>query len=553
VLCTVRGKTIADMYQPQKNRKKVFCIKHSMQYIVTFGIALLFWNCSDQTPTGSSGSLWELSEATHLSVREDTALSRNAVKSVYLISTWRDLEYLSANFISNPDLLTYSYELTGDIEFPDLRLVPSDEEGHYFTNGFTPIGRKNEEGVGNEFSFTGTFDGKGNTISNLVINKSGKYVGLFGCVSGKEEADPEFAEIKNVHLKNIDVRGGEFVGGLIGKVETASIHSSSVEGVVRGNRMVGGMLGELSHNEWDMEKRKAIKIKGNRVSVRVEGRYDEIGGMIGASEIGIGDHGLQVDTDNQKISIQIIENHIDSTVTGNNDVGGVVGRMKLGLFENNYATGPVKGVNRVGGLVGAGDSLRIGKSSFTKNSIEGNTDVGGLVGLLRREIGERGGIIIESYASGSVHGTERVGGLVGKIVGGSISDSYASMHVKGLKESGGLAGVLLGGSFVSRVYTNGSLTALNSRGLDLGMLYGSMEEESHIIDYFPTLNSTYTFFDGGVKKTKSIEFGKGTKIVFEDYEDPAGRLEEMFHIEEKLPEKWKKMSGSPWLLLSWQK
>jgi len=107
---------------------------------------------------------------------------------------------------------------------------------------FTPIGTLIEgsgPNAGNN-PFTGLFDGLGNVIENLKIDKQGyqgqgSYVGLFGKI--------EDADIRNVGLINAQIQGGESVGGLIGSMSNSKLSNSFVQGSVTGRYAVGGLVG----------------------------------------------------------------------------------------------------------------------------------------------------------------------------------------------------------------------------------------------------------------------------------------------------------------------
>ncbi len=126
-------------------------------------------------------------------------------------------------------------------------------------------------------------------------------------------------------------------------------------------------------------------------------------------------------------------------IIGGEDIGSLVGDNG-GTIMNSYATGFVSGNgNDVGGLVGLNRGIIT--ISYATSSVSGNgNDVGGLVGLNR-------GTITNSYATGSVSGDFGVGGLVGWNSGnsssssrGTITNSYATGSVLGSDSVGGLVG-----------------------------------------------------------------------------------------------------------------
>ena len=99
---------------------------------------------------------------------------------------------------------------------------------------FTPIGTQT-------VNYAGTFDGQGHAVLNLT--SSGQYfIGLFGTVSGG-------ACIKNVTLKNANLKGARFVG-IIGAglgSGSATLENLGFEGTAEAtDKGVGGIVGSMS-------------------------------------------------------------------------------------------------------------------------------------------------------------------------------------------------------------------------------------------------------------------------------------------------------------------
>ncbi|MFY9084081.1 beta strand repeat-containing protein [Aliarcobacter cryaerophilus] len=113
-------------------------------------------------------------------------------------------------------------------------------------------------------------------------------------------------------------------------------------------------------------------------------------------------------------------------ITGNSEVGGLVGYNQTSTISNSYATGTVSGVLSVGGLVGSNENSTI-LNSYATGTVSGNWYVGGLLGS------NENSTILNSYATGTVSGTVNyVGGLVGiNNYHSTISNSYATGSVTG--------------------------------------------------------------------------------------------------------------------------
>ena len=95
------------------------------------------------------------------------------------------------------------------------------------TSGWVPIGRSDSA------AFTAIFDGNGHTISNLYINSSANYVGLFGYTDVG-------SEIRNLGLEHgsvttTGVSQGIYTGGLVGRNQ-GSISASYATASVTGGR-----------------------------------------------------------------------------------------------------------------------------------------------------------------------------------------------------------------------------------------------------------------------------------------------------------------------------
>jgi len=149
------------------------------------------------------------------------------------------------------------------------------------------------------------------------------------------------------------------------------------------------------------------------------------------------------------------------TVTGNNDVGGLVG-MNYGSITTSYSTCTVIGRFNVGGLVGDnGGSIT---SSYSTGMVTGSECIGGLVGENYE------GSITTSYSTGTVIGTSwEVGGLVG-YNSGSVTGSYSTSAVRGSENVGGLVGMHYGA--ITNCYSIGGVSGTT----DVGGLVGSYND-----------------------------------------------------------------------------
>ena len=217
------------------------------------------------------------------------------------------------------------------------------------------------------FTWRGQFDGNGKTISNLYINATSEYQGLFGYGLSNDENIK--GVIKNLTLANVNVKNtagctGALIGGADNfEITQVVISSGTVEGEIS---VVGGICGQADKESkfLSCENRAQIKsqtdnsnniggICGNVNSSHIEkcANYGNInsqgvyvGGICGSS---IGSS-----------SITTSANYGD--IVGNNSVGGIIGYANNASISNSLTTGDVKSGYPAGFVIGVcGDAITI--------------------------------------------------------------------------------------------------------------------------------------------------------------------------------------------------
>jgi hypothetical protein len=119
-------------------------------------------------------------------------------------------------------------------------------------------------------------------------------------------------------------------------------------------------------------------------------------------------------------------------ITGNDDVGGLVGSNWKGTVSNSYSTGRVTGDEYVGCLVGY--NLGNVTNSYSTGSVAGNRAVGGLVGFHYE------GTVSNCYCTGSVAGSWPVAGGLVSWNFDTVSDSFWDVQTSGQTASAGGTG-----------------------------------------------------------------------------------------------------------------
>ncbi|NLV21731.1 MAG: hypothetical protein GXY49_07070, partial [Syntrophomonadaceae bacterium] len=226
------------------------------------------------------------------------------------------------------------FKLGADI---DLNIFPYNSG-----TGWQPIGS-------GDTYFTGSFDGAGYTISNLLINRpEGNYTGLFGSTGIN-------AKLLNVKLENATVNGGRLSGCLVGYNE-GSLGNCNASGDISGSSYTGGLIG----SNW-----------GNITTCcstgNVSGSAYNTGGLAGYN------YG------------SISNSYASGSVSSDSyNTGGLAG-YNYGSISNSYASGSVSSNSYdTGGLVGENDGSI--SNSYASGSVSGDSDTGGLVGYNGKSI-----------------------------------------------------------------------------------------------------------------------------------------------------------------------
>ncbi len=290
------------------------------------------------------------------------------------ISTCEELQGIGAT----TKTLSDNYILTKDIDC-------SGTINWNFGNGFEPIGD-----ISNPF--TGVFDGNGFTISNLYINRNSELrVGLFAYIGPG-------AMVSNLKLKNIDITGADFVGGLVGLFNQGIIKNVEISGEVTASNTVGGLVGSNYLGN-------ITRVYAN-VNVNILGSFWNAGGLVGQN------------------SGKITESYAVGNVNGGANVGGLAGiNTNAGEINNSYATGNVAGQNEIGGLVGY--NFGFIRNVYARGSVSGFYNIGGLVGH------NNNAIIANSYAvqGGKLIGLEEGTSTILNSFYDAESVFYGSSHV----------------------------------------------------------------------------------------------------------------------------
>lgn len=224
---------------------------------------------------------------------------------------------------------------------------------------WTPIGTS-------DVPYTGTFDGKGYTISGLYFNNpTSYYVGLFGCIGAN-------GKISNVGVLDSYFQFRALGGGVCGMNKNGELQNCSNSSTVICN-MQDGTGGVCGYNN-----KGTVRDCKNTGSVRGTA---PLGGVCGVNNSGI-------------IENCFNEGTVSVTVTSFN-VGGVCGNNYNGTIKCSYNTASVSGQYNVGGVCGSNSFGTITNCYYLSD-----TAIGGING--KDVSGKAEGKSIEKFESGEV-------------------------------------------------------------------------------------------------------------------------------------------------------
>lgn len=310
---------------------------------------------------------------------------------------------------------TLYFVLNGDVDLKETTWIPVNKSGN----------------AGQRVSL----DGKGHSIRNLILT-SGGTIGLFshlyGIVKNLTLDSPSVTtgakyvgvlagqagnvEISHVTVKDATVKGDSYVGGLVGKLESAEkveisdchVTAEMKATVASGASVVGGLVSRMESSVKDCQI-KGCSTSG-KIALTTAGNNNTLAGGIAASVIcqltvedsysemelnpvGGGSGGIvgraQVNTTDPK-TVTIRRCHYSGDIKAqHNFVGGIAGRVANLVIEDSWSSGSIvnTGKGYFGGLVGRNDagtnsvSIAIDRC-FSTMTISGNAAVGGLVGYV---------------------------------------------------------------------------------------------------------------------------------------------------------------------------
>ncbi|HDR03796.1 MAG TPA: hypothetical protein ENN84_00940, partial [Candidatus Marinimicrobia bacterium] len=268
-----------------------------------------------------SGAVWTSFGTLEFSGGSGTSSSPWQIRTAQNLSNLR-------NYLGSGNSGKY-FKMMNDIDLTDYLSEGGAGYAAWSTAGWLPIGD-------NTNNFYGKFEGNHLTISNLSINRTTMFQGLFGKINGAtilnlNVSSANFANcgwhsgilcgtatnalIRNCHFSGTMNTSKSLTGGICGVLDGVTLESSSYTGTITStNGHIGGICGESVNSS----------IKNNFANVNISGIFD-IGGLIGSFS-----NGNQVD---QCYSV--------GTIEGTSSIGGFIGASRettdLSTVSNSFS------------------------------------------------------------------------------------------------------------------------------------------------------------------------------------------------------------------------
>lgn len=260
----------------------------------------------------------------------------------YLISNLAELEFFRDNVNAGNNYSNKYVKLTDNIDLASVE-------------NWLPIGNSTNK-------FMGHFDGGEKTISNLKINNTASYVGLFGYTAG--------GSLKNLTIENVDIDARLGVGALAGCPFTSDVDNITLTGKVTidAKFYVGGVVGRNAYGDLTnitVDVSSESYVNADSIEDGTAWRT-YVGGVVGFR--GEGNSVMENVTSNIKVIGNI------------SDIGGISG---IGHYDNDFVNVTFNGLvvapenaENVGGIAGVWHN-QLGKTvTFNNCQSTGSVAIG---------------------------------------------------------------------------------------------------------------------------------------------------------------------------------
>lgn len=363
----------------------------------------------------------------------------------FIICDIQQLNNIGLNFSNTPTIRSSHYRLAREINFYG-GFDRIDKARRFVMIGASTATSSSASMTVDKF--TGSFDGNNYSIKGMIINPAtasltnGTTYGGFGFI--RHLADSGSVRNLNLVFSEIDLQKYEnfsgsssstianqvgFVAGIVSSTSTLTTPTiSNVHiryGHISANEFVGGLVGQVNSSG-------SIRIENSSLSTETEIRGRNIvGGLIGTATSGL-----------CSSSAAIYRSFVDAKVHAE-------GSCSFSYIKDQPACTTNSGVwsGKAGGLIGnltvASSCKNIILESFTKGSVEGQDAAGGLIAsITTAPVGLE---IRDSYSTSSIlthMNSSKAGGLIAGVNSGNYITINRAFHTEGAITGSGTGGII---------------------------------------------------------------------------------------------------------------
>lgn len=373
-------------------------------------------------------------------------------------------------------------KLMADIDMSSL-CHPADDSKGVAELSWSPISDVAKNNTAPIFMWRGQFDGNGKTISNLYINATSDYQGLFGYGFSNDESIK--GVIKNLTLANVNVKNtAGYTGALIGgadnfEITQVVISSGTVEGEDLG---IGGICGQADTGSKFLSCENRAQIKSQN-----DNSCYYIGGICG----------------------NFISSHIEKCANYGNinsqgfDVGGICGFFSSSSITTSANYGDIVGNRYVGGIIGYA-------SNASNNSISNSLTTGDVKSI----------ISVAGFVIGGCYYAITLSNTVAYNSGATLTDGETT-HTSAIGDTNSSASVT--GSctgYTTADFNSGHVAWTLNQGSTDGtqVWYQNLSADGR--DAYPVLKST------GGNTVYSVQYCDGTGTAYSNSNEAVHRMPE---------------------------
>lgn len=398
-------------------------------------------------------------------VKFATAVSNGNEYTGQTVKLLRTIDINDESFYKNVSDTSYG-DINGDGNATGIK----DELTNTEKAGFRPIGLQID--ISTNGYFCGTFDGQGNEIKNLYINRpDSDGVGLFKAlknakvvnltISGNINGNGDVGGIcgqayDNVKIENChnycNITGSSHIAGIVGEKrgvnsspnDIISISNCSNHGIINSTESyTAGIIG------YNHDTPKGCYITNCINFGKINGK-SEVGGICG---YGAG----------ARLVIDGCSNESSAQIEGNDYVGGISGQANDGACVINCSNKAniVSSYGDVGGIIGYSTNSYVTVYNCNNSGditlLDSYRYTGGIIGVCNDD-----GVIEYCYNSGKIENEKGTSGGIAGFTEGKIENCYNVGEIKNGGYVGGIVGYLR--ADISKSYNNGKIVITKSSG-----------------------------------------------------------------------------------------